>query len=168
MTHHTRTRIRHTAGTLTALAIMVAVFLIGDPTPAGASSPADVAVSTVHGTDAASVYPYVTPCAVEDGTGCYWQADTAGNGTGASFTAVPVTPGAVCVLFWSGHGDYCERDAYAPAGVPVWQQMSGTDARAMASTGAGTVGYWATCAVSYGRELTRVICPDGYAYADRT
>lgn len=32
------------------------------------------------------VFPFVNPCETEDAPVCTWHADTAGNGTGSSFT----------------------------------------------------------------------------------
>ena len=32
-----------------------------------------------------------TPCQTEDSTGCYWNAETSGNGQGTSFIAVTDT-----------------------------------------------------------------------------
>lgn len=32
------------------------------------------------------VFPFANPCETEDGTACTWNAQTAGNGSGTSFT----------------------------------------------------------------------------------
>lgn len=45
----------------------------------------------VVGIGGSTLAMFDTPCATEDSSGCYWDGDTRGNKTGASYLAVTET-----------------------------------------------------------------------------
>lgn len=50
-----------------------------------------VVVLPLLGGFAWALFPAYTPCATEDSTNCYWDADLAGNGEGRSFVDIDGT-----------------------------------------------------------------------------
>ena len=105
-----------------------------------------------------------TPCAEEDSTDCYWDAQSAGNGEGESFYAISLRRGSVCVIYWHDRaGSYCQDDSTSPAGKH-WQPVTRELADAMSEGDeAGNARDWQACAIRFG-DTTVTVCPDGRVF----